>query len=43
MGRFGAGVAEVVYACADPTSKTAGVGPERLREAGVRVSQASAD
>ncbi len=35
-----AGVAEVVYACPDPTPKTAGVGPGRLREAGVKVRQA---
>jgi len=35
-----AGVEEVVYACADPTPRTAGVGPERLRAAGVEVRQA---
>lgn len=34
-----AGVAEVVYACSDPTEKTAGVGPTRLRAAGVEVRQ----
>jgi diaminohydroxyphosphoribosylaminopyrimidine deaminase / 5-amino-6-(5-phosphoribosylamino)uracil reductase len=38
-----AGVAEVVYACADPTPKTAGVGPERLLAAGVKVRQAAPD
>ena len=38
-----AGVAEVVYACPDPTLKTAGVGPGRLREAGVTVRQAGSD
>ena len=38
-----AGVAEVVYACADPTPKTAGVGPARLREAGIKVRQAGPD
>ncbi len=31
------GIAEVVIACADPTGKTAGIGPERLRAAGVKV------
>lgn len=31
------GIAEVVIACADPTEKTAGIGPERLRAAGVAV------
>jgi diaminohydroxyphosphoribosylaminopyrimidine deaminase/5-amino-6-(5-phosphoribosylamino)uracil reductase len=35
-----AGVAEVVYACEDPTPKTAGVGPDRLRQAGIAVRQA---
>jgi len=32
-----AGVKEVVYACADPNPSTAGVGPRRLRDAGIRV------
>jgi diaminohydroxyphosphoribosylaminopyrimidine deaminase/5-amino-6-(5-phosphoribosylamino)uracil reductase len=36
-------VAEVVYACADPTRKTAGVGPEQLRDAGVEVRHANPD
>ena len=31
------GIAEVVIACADPTEKTAGIGPERLRATGVEV------
>ena len=35
-----AGVAEVVYACEDPTQKTAGVGPERLCQAGIAVRRA---
>jgi diaminohydroxyphosphoribosylaminopyrimidine deaminase/5-amino-6-(5-phosphoribosylamino)uracil reductase len=35
-----AGIAEVVFACADPTEKTAGIGPERLRAAGIRVREA---
>lgn len=35
-----AGIGEVVYACADPTAKTAGIGPARLRAAGVRVEEA---
>ena len=35
-----AGVGEVVFACADPTEKTAGIGPQRLREAGVEVREA---
>lgn len=34
-----AGVSEVVFACADPTEKTAGLGPARLREAGVSVRE----
>lgn len=34
------GVAELVYACADPTAKTAGIGPGRLRDAGVAVREA---
>jgi diaminohydroxyphosphoribosylaminopyrimidine deaminase/5-amino-6-(5-phosphoribosylamino)uracil reductase len=38
-----AGIGEVVYACADPTEKTAGVGPARLREAGIEVRQAEPD
>lgn len=36
-----AGVREVVYARADPNPLTAGVGPARLAEAGVRVRRAS--
>ncbi len=36
-----AGVSEVAYACADPTAKTAGVGPARLRDAGVSVREAA--
>jgi diaminohydroxyphosphoribosylaminopyrimidine deaminase/5-amino-6-(5-phosphoribosylamino)uracil reductase len=35
-----AGVSEVVYACEDPTPKTAGVGPQKLREAGIEVRRA---
>ncbi len=35
-----AGVGEVVYACSDPTEKTAGLGPERLRAAGAAVREA---
>jgi diaminohydroxyphosphoribosylaminopyrimidine deaminase/5-amino-6-(5-phosphoribosylamino)uracil reductase len=31
------GIGEVVIACADPTEKTAGIGPDRLRAAGVDV------
>ena len=34
-----AGVREVVYAHADPNPETAGRGPERLREAGVKVTR----
>lgn len=37
-----AGVAEVVYACADANPRTAGAGPARLRKAGVRVRKARA-
>jgi diaminohydroxyphosphoribosylaminopyrimidine deaminase/5-amino-6-(5-phosphoribosylamino)uracil reductase len=32
-----AGVSEVVIACADPTPKTAGIGPERLERSGIAV------
>jgi diaminohydroxyphosphoribosylaminopyrimidine deaminase/5-amino-6-(5-phosphoribosylamino)uracil reductase len=35
-------VAEVVYACEDPTTKTAGVGPKLLRDAGIEVRQGEA-
>ena len=38
-----AGVGEVVYACSDPTEKTAGIGPRRLREAGVAVREAGGE
>jgi diaminohydroxyphosphoribosylaminopyrimidine deaminase/5-amino-6-(5-phosphoribosylamino)uracil reductase len=38
-----AGVAEVVIACADPTAKTAGVGPRRLEAAGIAVRWAEAE
>ncbi|MEX1219658.1 MAG: bifunctional diaminohydroxyphosphoribosylaminopyrimidine deaminase/5-amino-6-(5-phosphoribosylamino)uracil reductase RibD [Solirubrobacterales bacterium] len=38
-----AGVAKVVYACADPTPNTCGVGPEMLRTAGIEVQQAAPD
>jgi diaminohydroxyphosphoribosylaminopyrimidine deaminase/5-amino-6-(5-phosphoribosylamino)uracil reductase len=37
-----AGVAEVVYAHADPNPETAGKGPERLRAAGVKVRKGRA-
>jgi len=37
-----AGVREVVYAHADPNPKTAGLGPKRLRAAGIRVRKARA-
>ncbi len=36
-----AGVAEVVIGCKDPTGKTSGIGPERLREAGIMVRDAA--
>lgn len=35
-----AGVAEVVIGCPDPTEKTAGIGPERLKAAGIKVRDA---
>jgi diaminohydroxyphosphoribosylaminopyrimidine deaminase/5-amino-6-(5-phosphoribosylamino)uracil reductase len=38
-----AGVGEVVIACADPTPKTAGMGPERLEGAGIAVRWAGPD
>lgn len=38
-----AGLAEVVFACADPTEKTAGIGPRRLRAAGVAVREAGGE
>jgi len=37
------GIAEVVIACADPTEKTAGIGPERMRAAGVAVRWADSE
>jgi diaminohydroxyphosphoribosylaminopyrimidine deaminase/5-amino-6-(5-phosphoribosylamino)uracil reductase len=37
-----AGVREVVYATADPNPETAGVGPRRLREAGIAVRRVRA-
>lgn len=37
------GIAEVVIACADPTEKTAGIGPQRLRAAGVAVRWADSE
>jgi len=40
VGLIRAGIAEVVYAQADPNPKTAGLGPKRLRAAGVRVRKA---
>ncbi len=36
-GLIEAGVAEVVIAAEDPTSKTRGIGPSRLEDAGIRV------
>ncbi|MGK2932858.1 MAG: bifunctional diaminohydroxyphosphoribosylaminopyrimidine deaminase/5-amino-6-(5-phosphoribosylamino)uracil reductase RibD [Solirubrobacterales bacterium] len=36
-----AGVAEVVVGCPDPTEKTAGIGPQRLRDAGITVREAA--
>lgn len=38
-----AGLARVVYAAEDPSEKTAGKGPERLREAGIDVVMAPTD
>ncbi len=38
-----AGLSEVVFACADPTGKTAGIGPRRLRAAGVNVREAEGE
>lgn len=40
---IGAGVAKVVIGCADPTGKTAGIGPDRLRQAGIAVEWAEGD
>ncbi|MBK5233846.1 MAG: bifunctional diaminohydroxyphosphoribosylaminopyrimidine deaminase/5-amino-6-(5-phosphoribosylamino)uracil reductase RibD [Thermoleophilia bacterium] len=38
-----AGVAEVVIGSPDPTEKTAGVGPRKLQEAGIKVREAGAE
>lgn len=35
-----AGIAVVVIGCPDPTGKTAGIGPRKLREAGIEVREA---
>jgi len=40
---IGAGVARVVIGCADPTEKTAGIGPGRLAEAGIEVAWAAGE
>ena len=37
------GLAEVVYGCDDPSEKTAGKGPERLRAAGIETSMAQGE
>ncbi len=36
-----AGVAEVVIGCPDPTEKTAGIGPQKLKDAGIKVRDAA--
>lgn len=36
-----ANVAEVVIGCPDPTEKTAGIGPARLKDAGIKVRDAA--